>query len=101
MTAEEAIQAAGLDWEVEPVNIFHNWKGGRVKIDNKAAMRRSTDGQVLSVLTGQYKPVQNRDAFKFFDSVVGTGEAKYHTAGSLRGGKKVWILTQNLHRFRG
>jgi len=94
MTAEEAIQAAELDWEVEMVNIFHNYKGGRVKIENKAAARRNTDGRILSVLTPHYKPVQNREAFGFFDSVVGTGDAKYHTAGSLRQGQRIWILAK-------
>ena len=94
MTAAEAISEAGLDWEVEVVNIFQNWKGNRIMIENKAAIRRNTDGHVLGVLTPHYKPVQNREAFKFFDDVVGTGEAKYHTAGSLRMGQKIWMLAK-------
>lgn len=94
LTAEEAITASGLDWEVEPVNIFHNYKGARVNIENKKALRRSSDGRILSVLSPQYKPVQNRQAFGFFDDVVGTGQAKYETAGSLRGGQKIWMLAQ-------
>jgi phage/plasmid-like protein (TIGR03299 family) len=94
LTADEAIVTAGLDWKVEPVAIFHNYKSNRVKIEEKVALRRDTDGHVLSVLSPQYKPVQNVEAFRFFDDVVGTGEAKYETAGSLRGGKKVWILAK-------
>ncbi len=94
LTAEEAIVAAGLDWDVEKVNIFHNFKGSKVKIENKQAIRRSTDGRILGVMSPHYSPVQNRDAFRFFDSVAGTGEAKYHTAGSLRDGQRIWMLAK-------
>ena len=91
LTAEEAITAAGLDWGVEVISLFHNWKGTRVKIDNKAGIRRDIDGRILGVASPQYQPVQNREAFRFFDDVVGTGEAKYETAGSLRNGQKIWM----------
>ncbi len=94
LTAQEAIVAAGLDWDVEKVNLFTNFKGSKVKVEGKQAIRRQTDGHVLGIMTPQYTPVQNRDAFKFFDSVTGTGEAKYHTAGSLRDGKRIWMLAK-------
>ena len=94
LTAEEAIVEAGLDWEVVTAPIYHNWGGTRVKIEDRTAVRRTTDGNVLGIMTPHYVPVQNKDAFKFFDSVTGTGEAKYHTAGSLRNGRRVWMLAK-------
>ena len=36
-------------------------------------------------------PVQNHVAFEFLDTLLDSGEASIHTAGSLRGGKRVWI----------
>ena len=41
-----------------------------------------------------YTPVQNTEMFKMFDSIVGSGEAFYHTVGSLFGGRKVWLLAK-------
>jgi len=94
LTAEEAINEAGLNWDVELAQIYTRFGGKLTQIKERRAVRRMTDGQVLGVMSPSYAPVQNREAFKFFDSVVGTGEAKYHTAGSLRGGQRIWMLAK-------
>lgn len=95
LTAQEAIVAAGLDWIVDVIPVYHDWKGVKVEIENRVATRRATDGRVLGMFqSDRYTPVQNKEAFGFFDSVVGTGDAKYHTAGSLNDGKKIWMLAK-------
>jgi len=38
-----------------------------------------------------YTPIQNRDAFRIADRIVGKGKAAYETAGSLKGGRMVYI----------
>ena len=48
----------------------------------------------LGVVGSRYVPFQNRDAFKWFDDLVGSKEAIYETAGSLRGGKIIWIMSK-------
>jgi phage/plasmid-like protein (TIGR03299 family) len=94
-TAAEAIAAAGLGWTVikKPVYV-RNIHGGFEEIDGKAAILRQDTEEVFGVLGTGYQPVQNSEAFGFFDSVIGQGEAIYHTAGSLYGGKRVWILAK-------
>lgn len=86
-TSEEALKLAGLDWEViqQPVVVE-----GRVVPGYKANVR-STDGAVLGIVSSDYTVVQNRDAFKFTDALVSDGVVRYETAGSLRGGKVVWL----------
>lgn len=54
---------------------------------------RSTDQKVLGVVTDRYKIVQNTEAFAFTDALLGNG-VRYETAGSLQGGRKVWLLAR-------
>lgn len=88
-TSEDALKIAGLDWTVDPMPIYSCNK----KIDGWVANTRSSDGKVLGLVSNQYRVVQNSEAFKFTDELIG-GEVHYETAGSLMGGKKVWLLAQ-------
>ena len=90
--AEEAIAAAGLDWEVETVSIFTKDDGNFRKAPDLVAIRRVKDRRVYGIATDKYQPIQNREAFQFFDGVVGSKKAVYETAGSLRFGQRIWIL---------
>jgi phage/plasmid-like protein (TIGR03299 family) len=104
LTAEEAIKAAKLDWEVElcPVEYKyfteHPFGGPLIEMNgtdrtHNVVVRPST-GTALGIVGNVYTPLQNKDAFGFFDEVVGAGQAIYHTAGSLFNGRKVWILAK-------
>lgn len=88
--SQEALIAAGLDWDVEGREIFTD---SGIKIDGYKANTRVSDGAVLGIVSDRYKIVQNRDAFAFTDSLIGN-EAVYETAGSLRNGKQVWMLAK-------
>ncbi len=57
-------------------------------------VRRTDNGEILGVVGPTWKPVQNGQAFQFFDPMITDGLASYETAGSLRGGKLVWILAR-------
>jgi phage/plasmid-like protein (TIGR03299 family) len=54
---------------------------------------RSDTGAVLGIVTEQFKPVQNIEAFRFLDALLG-GDVAWETAGSLQGGKRVWVLAR-------
>lgn len=89
-TSADALRLAGLDWRVEQKNI--QLCGGS-KVPGYKANVRSTDGKVLGVVSDRYRIVQNADAFEFTDSIIGGG-VRYETAGSLNGGKKIWLLAK-------
>lgn len=94
MTAEDAISMARLNWQVTMEPLYTTIRGRRVEVSSHLATVRSDTGTVLGVVSRQYQPLQNRDAFKFMDELVASGEAKYHTAGSLLGGKRIWLLAE-------
>jgi phage/plasmid-like protein (TIGR03299 family) len=91
-TAEQAIVAAGLDWNVN-VEDMALAADGR-KVPNHFAVVRSDNRAVLGVVGNRFEPLQNRKAFAAFDAPVGAGEAIYETAGSLGIGEKVWLLAK-------
>ena len=94
-TAQEAIEAANMGWEVGMREVFIQTPSGQfMEVTDKKAVTRMDNGKVFGVFSNQYTPLQNRDAFTFFDSVVGAGEAIYHTAGTLAGGSRIWILAK-------
>ena len=88
--SREALELAGLDWQVESRNIY---SGTGAMIPSYRANVRSTDDAVLGVVSDRYRIVQNEEAFQFTDDLLGEG-VTYETAGSLQGGKKVWMLAR-------
>ncbi len=98
-TAQEAITAAHLDWEVELRPIYAGGKGMFYNIPSRQAVVRTDkwgqeDCPVYGLVGPDYIPLQNRDAFTFFDPVVGSGAVSYETAGSLGKGERVWVLAK-------
>ena len=89
-SSEDALRFAGLDWNVRQENVF-NARGGIIK--GFKANVRDSDDSVLGVVGDRYKVVQNIDAFKFTDDLIG-GDVRYETAGSLRDGKQIWLLAK-------
>ena len=89
-SSAEALRLAGLDWEVvqEPV-----CTGYGEPVEGYRANVRSTDRRVLGVVSDRYKVVQNVEAFRFTDELLGKG-VRYETAGSLQEGRKVWLLAR-------
>ena len=86
-TVEEAIAFAGLDWEVETQPLI---TPTGLMVPNQAVIR-TDNGSCVGVVGASYKPVQNREVFSFFNDFIASGEAKFETAGSIGGGKKVFV----------
>lgn len=98
LTPDQMLVEAGLDWEVEKIPAFANVNGKQVSVGHSALVR-SSDHKILDVISDDWNPMQNRDAFEFFNDFVMAGDMEMHTAGSLRGGQLVWGLAKIKESF--
>ena len=98
-TSEEAIQAAKLDWQVLRVKLYAVDGTHWTQVPSRRALVPSDrwgkpDCPVFADVPDSYEPVQNEDAFRFFDPLIQQGKATYETAGGLGNGEKVWVLAK-------
>jgi phage/plasmid-like protein (TIGR03299 family) len=106
-TSEEAIKHAGLDYEVTKSPLYTKGSGiietangieigsSELQVPNYYANIRTDNNAVLGVVGKDYHIVQNREAFNFFDAIVGGGEGiLYETAGALGQGERIFITAK-------
>ena len=106
-TSAQAINHAGLDYEVTKSPLYtkasniidptDNLELGNneVNVPNYFATIRTDNNTVLGVVGKEYQIVQNREAFSFFDSIVGgTDGILYETAGALGNGERIFITAK-------
>ena len=96
LTSKDALHYSGLDWKVEQealmTETFHDVEGFKANV-------RSDNRAVLGVVSNRYQVVQNEEAFAFTDALVGEG-VTYETAGSLNGGRRVWLLAKLPEKYQ-
>ena len=105
-TSAEAIRFAGLDYRVQKRKLFtydnENNDGNtdeeiiipEIEVPNYYATIRTDTEQVLGVVGKDYEVVQNADAFRFFDAIVGGDGILYETAGALGKGERIFITAK-------
>lgn len=100
LTAEEALKVAQLDWRVfksdTPVQVPVLVADGVTMVDVPDRFATYRDHpklgmQGLGVVGAQYNPIQNSEAFEFLNHIVDEGGAVFETAGSLNGGRQVFM----------
>jgi phage/plasmid-like protein (TIGR03299 family) len=102
---DEALEKAGLGWSVEtaPVHFERRpaWTDDHglerpaelARATSHKATVRSDTGALLGIVGADYEPFDNRDAFRFLDGLIGS-QLHFETAGSLWGGRRVWVLAR-------
>ena len=96
LSPDQFQKVAGLDWEVEKQPLV---TAQGVPIKNKEALIRTSDNTVLDVVGKGWNPVQNSEAFEFFQEYCMSGDMEMHTAGSLKDGQMVWALAKTKESF--
>ena len=93
LTPDQMLEAAGLNWSVSKVPAFAEINGVQVPV-GRSALVRSSDSSMLDVVSDDWNPIQNSEAFEFFNDFIGAGDMSMETAGSLRDGQIVWGLAK-------
>ncbi len=94
------IDHSGLNWGVDLEPLFLERvddKGNKRYIDVKAfrqAVVRDSDKKILGTVGPRYTPLQNQEAFDWFQPLLDDKLCRLDTAGSLEDGTKVWVLAQ-------
>lgn len=93
-----ALRLAGLDWRVEQTagvyGIVETAAGPvRLAADSHVLNVRSDTHEVLGVVGAGYTPMQNAELADFAEALMSQG-ARVESAGSIRGGKRVWFLVR-------
>lgn len=93
MTSAQAISLAHLDWEVLKIQNQFTHEGQTRKALSWTIARGDT-GEALGSVGARYAPIQNKDGFKFLDSVLAQFGAKYESAGALYNGSTVFMVAR-------
>ena len=93
ISVDDMMKEAGLDWEVQKVPAYAELNGQKIHSGHDMLIRTS-DNTALDMVSGNWNPVQNAEAFEFFREFVEAGDMEMHTAGSLQDGKRVWCLAK-------
>jgi len=106
-TSAEAIKHAGLDYEIAKTPIYtkraaviqtsDGMEAGseEICVPDYFATVRTDSNMPLGVVGKDYQIVQNKDAFSFFDAIVGgEDDILYETAGALGKGERIFITAK-------
>lgn len=95
MTSEQAIELGGLNYTVEKRPLYApGWAGTMVEAEGHYGNVRTDTNEILGIVKGRYKIVQNKDAFGFFDAIIDQGEAIFETAGALGKGERIFVTAK-------
>ena len=94
VSAVEGIKAIGMDWGDALLPVYATLPDGtRIEAKEHRAHVRMDNGELLGVVGEGYKSISNHDLAMFADSLAGDDAvAHLETAGTLFGGKRVFIL---------
>jgi phage/plasmid-like protein (TIGR03299 family) len=113
-TTRDALRLAGLDWHVNLAPVFCApglpVDAGALQAQHDASLQACEDSRamvrdlhqpdgsvrsdVLGIVGTRYVPLQNVDAFRWFDPLVAEHDVELEAAGSVKGGRHVWVLAK-------
>ena len=102
---DEALEKSGLGWKVRHGDVLvvtqPEWADDfgvkhppdLIQAKGFKANIREDTGDVLGIVSDEYEVVDNKAAFGFLDALINS-DMHFETAGSLWGGRRVWVLAR-------
>lgn len=97
-TSKDCMIEAGLNWEVAKCKLVAEIPDGNgpgvpsfVDCPNAFGTYRTDHNIPLGVVKERYTPVQNMEAFNFFDDAIGRDKAVWQTAGFFGNGERIFV----------
>lgn len=91
---ETWLHAAGLKWKLERLPVQYLVEGRLRTMEGRFVLVRNDTHDALSVVSGDYHIVQQREVLEFYRDLVETCGYTLETAGALDYGRKVWALAR-------
>ncbi|WP_031520636.1 DUF932 domain-containing protein [Streptomyces sp. NRRL F-5123] len=88
---DTVLSLAGIGFEVVTVPAFYLWDGRYLPHPGQRHTVRADTGQALGIVGPDYEVIQNRRSFEFLQELVSDTDAVWESAGSMRGGSKVFV----------
>lgn len=86
---------AGMDWKAQESDVLFRVRGETQKFESSKVIYRSDTGAGLATVGNKYEIVQPLEMLEFFRDLTEGGGWHIHTAGVLRGGRKLWAMASN------
>lgn len=89
---------AGMNWEAQEAGVYFGnleEEGNVERADGYKMLHRSDSKAQLAIVGEDYNVVQPMDVLEFFRDLTEVGGWHIHTAGCLRGGRKIWAMASN------
>ena len=87
----EAINAFGLNFEVEKTPLYTKYRGVEEQVADKVATIRTDNEYQLGIVGNSYEIVQNADQFGVFQEFADQGLVSFENGGMFGGGKRTYI----------
>lgn len=111
ITSQDVMIKAGLNWNVAKAQVyaqmpgqvdfnnpdnftdnnFFNGNNSYKPVNNIFCTYKTDNNTPLGLVKGRYTPVQNANAFKFFNDVIGKNDISWFTAGCYGKGEKIFV----------
>ncbi len=87
---------SGLDWEAIAADVRFSIGGGRFgSYPGNKVLYRSDSFEPVGLVSDKFKIVQPMEVLEFFRDLTESGDWHIHTAGSLKGGSKLWAMASS------